>query len=151
MAEVKNIAGTATRRLAPKWLKKAEDRRPCGHQGCKNEGHFIPNLTIWGKDDPVRSKRFAVMVIPIVFCAEHATQDPKEFVPDAQMQASIRDLLGNDESGNAREPDLETMAVRYVGNERCAVKRAEEVSAQSAGAWSRQFNESTGKVEYVKK
>jgi len=135
---------------ARKWIKHEGDQRPCGITGCDNEGIFIPTATIWGKEDEFHTDRHARVIIPMVLCKAHATQDPSQYVPDADMKARIITLLGVGEDGKPREPDYEGMVIQFFGNHRVRVEYASAEAAKSEGAFQPMYDKKTGKISTSK-
>lgn len=112
------LAAGNKKRVGP-WTKNAGDERPCSQVGCTKEGHFVPVLTVHGKNDTTqedvakrKNGRFYVAILPVLLCVEHAVTDPAQYVPDEMTLKNMRDALGD-------EPDLSQMTVQFVGNENC--------------------------------
>ncbi|HEX7011946.1 MAG TPA: hypothetical protein VF161_04335 [Steroidobacteraceae bacterium] len=137
--KIVNMAGRARRQhVSAKWVKRPGDERPCSKDGCKNEGMYIPVLTIWGKDDPGRTKRYAMVVVPVVLCKDHAVMDANEHPLTDDARGNVKELL------NGREPDFDNVVVQFFGNRRCRVDRAFELANEKAGAYEHYYDQDVG-------
>lgn len=138
------ISGVAKLRKAraddrAKWVKLPEDVKPCLISGCQEEGVKVPVLIIFGKNDEKRVGRRAVVVFNDYLCEKHATRDPKEYKPNAEQVAMLKEKIQD-------EPDLENMIVQFFGNHRVKPSFAMSEAKKTEGIFEPALSKETGTV-----